>query len=222
MPDPLMPRRDGWLRHRSQGGDSPIAFDGDIQQTGRKGGRLVANSLLDFVMALVRDPDAAAHYAANPAQAIADANLTDVTSADVNHLIPVVAESMSTVVPSAAAGGVLDDAHNVWASGAATAAFDAFDDHLPIRGADVVAAHVPTVANVIQQPEDGAPTIVDHGFDGFDDLPEVGAVSPSDHALAYDVPVVDESHAADAGQVDDLHHGTVDDHPQDPGFDIFA
>lgn len=182
----------------------------------------MANSLLDFVMALVRDPDAAAHYAANPAQAIADAHLTDVTSADVNHLIPVVAESMSTVVPSAAAGSVLDDAHNVWASGAATAAFDAFDDHLPIRGADVVAAHVPTVANVIQQPEDDAPTIVDHGFDGFDDLHEVSAVSPSDHALAYDVPVVDEGHATDAGQVDDLHHGVVDDHPQDPGFDIFA
>ena len=35
----------------------------------------MANSLLDFVMSLVRDPDAAAHYAANPAQAIADANL---------------------------------------------------------------------------------------------------------------------------------------------------
>ena len=182
----------------------------------------MANSLLDFVMALVRDPDAAAHYAANPAQAIADAHLTDVTSADVNHLIPVVAESMSTVVPSAAAGSVLDDAHNVWASGAATAAFDAFDDHLPIRGVDVVAAHVPTVANVIQQPEDDAPTIVDHGFDGFDDLHEVSAVTPSDHALAYDVPVVDEGHATDAGQVDDLHHGVVDDHPQDPGFDIFA
>ncbi|MDT5390903.1 MAG: hypothetical protein QOE04_4544, partial [Mycobacterium sp.] len=56
----------------------------------------MANSLLDFVMSLVRDPDAAAHYAADPTQAIADANLTDVTSADVNHLIPVVAESLSS------------------------------------------------------------------------------------------------------------------------------
>ena len=37
----------------------------------------MANSLLDFVMSLVRDPDAAAQYAANPAQTIADANLTD-------------------------------------------------------------------------------------------------------------------------------------------------
>jgi hypothetical protein len=182
----------------------------------------VANSLLDFVMSLVRDPDAAAQYAANPAQAIADAHLTDVTSADVNHLIPVVAESMSTVVPSAAAGSTLDDVHNVWASGAATAAFDAFDDHLPIRGADVVAAHVPTVANVIQQPEDAAPTIVDHGFDDFQDLHEVSAVSPADHVPAYDVPVVDDGHAAVAAPVDDVHHGVVDDHPQDPGFDFFA
>ena len=31
----------------------------------------MANSLLDFVMSLVRDPDAAAAYAADPAQAIA-------------------------------------------------------------------------------------------------------------------------------------------------------
>ena len=30
----------------------------------------MANSLLDFVMSLVRDPDAAAHYAADPAQAL--------------------------------------------------------------------------------------------------------------------------------------------------------
>ena len=129
----------------------------------------MANSLLDFVMSLVRDPDAAAQYAANPAQAIADAHLTDVTSVDVDHLIPVVAESMSTVVPSGGfAGGadtLLDSAHNVWASGAATAAFDAFDDHLPLQGNDVIADHVPTVANVIELPEDSSPTIVDPGFD---------------------------------------------------------
>src|ERR1700712_3067518 len=114
----------------------------------------MANSLLDFVMSLVRDPDAAAHYAANPAQAIADANLTDVTSVDVNHLIPVVAESMSTVVPSAGGSGgadtLRDPAHKVGPSGAAPAAFDAFDDPLPIQGGGLdmgeVADHVPTVA----------------------------------------------------------------------------
>ena len=99
----------------------------------------MANSLLDFVMSLVRDPDAAAAYAADPAQAIADANLTDVTSVDVNNLIPVVSESLSMAVPSTGADTVVDDhAGNVWASGAATAAFDAFDDHVPAVAADEV------------------------------------------------------------------------------------
>lgn len=188
----------------------------------------MANSLLDFVMSLVRDPDAAAQYAANPAQAITDANLTGVTSVDVNHLIPVVAESMSTVVPSgsvpAGADTLLDSAHNVWASGAATAAFDAFDDHLPLQGADVVADHVPTVANVIQQPEDSAPAIVDHGFD-VADVPSVATVT--DAPTVFDAPVIDDLHVQDVTSADDAHHaiGAVDDHvdhPQDHGFDIFT
>ena len=63
----------------------------------------MANPLLDFVMSLVRDPDAAAQYAADPARAIHAANLTDVTSADVNALIPVVSESLSTAVPTTGA-----------------------------------------------------------------------------------------------------------------------
>ena len=63
----------------------------------------MANPLLDFVMSLVRDPDAAAQYAADPAQAIHAANLTDVTSADVNALIPVVSESLSTAAPATGA-----------------------------------------------------------------------------------------------------------------------
>ena len=84
----------------------------------------MANSLLDFVLSLVRDPDAVARYAADPAGAIADAHLTDVTSADVNNLIPMVTDSMSTAAPALGADG------NVWTSGAATAAFDAFDAHL--------------------------------------------------------------------------------------------
>jgi hypothetical protein len=192
----------------------------------------VANSLLDFVMSLVRDPDAAAQYAADPAQAIADANLTDVTSVDVNHLIPVVAESMSTVMPSggvaSGADTVLDSAHNVWASGAATAAFDAFDDHLPIQGSDVVADHVPTVANVIDQPEDSAPTIVDPGFDDA----SVPLIADPSATVSLDAPMIDDVHVPDAVATDDSmdagHHdfgGAVDDqldHPQDPGFDIFT
>ncbi|OBK16498.1 Rv0340 family IniB-related protein [Mycobacterium asiaticum] len=92
----------------------------------------MANSLLDFVISLVRDPDAAARYAANPAQAIADAHLTDVTSTDVNNLIPVVSDSLSMAAPSiGGAGAPVADHGNVWASGAATAAFDAFTPHAP-------------------------------------------------------------------------------------------
>ncbi len=189
----------------------------------------MANSLLDFVMSLVRDPDAAAQYAANPAQAIADANLTDVTSVDVNHLIPVVAESMSTVMPSGGfAGGtdtLLDSAHNVWASGAATAAFDAFDDRPVTQGSDVVADQVPTVASVIELPEDSAPTIVDPGF-GDASVPTI--TSPADLDMAMDAPAIDDVHIPDAVPMDDLAavgHDAIDDHPvhpQDPGFDIFT
>lgn len=93
----------------------------------------MANSLLDFVMSLVRDADAAAAYAADPSQAIADANLTDVTSVDVNNLIPVVSESLSMAPPAAGADAVSGglEAGNVWASGAATSAFDAFGDQVP-------------------------------------------------------------------------------------------
>jgi hypothetical protein len=187
----------------------------------------MANSLLDFVMSLVRDPDAAAHYAADPAQAIADAHLTDVTSADVNHLIPVVAESMSTVVPTAGTSGggdtLLDSVHNVWASGAATAAFDAFDDHLPIQGSDIVADHVPTITTAVDQPADSAPTIVDHGFDAVPLLAE-----PADQGVAFDTHLVDDVHVPDVASLDDAHHvdyhpdDHLDDHPQGPGFDIFT
>ncbi|WP_263993181.1 Rv0340 family IniB-related protein, partial [Mycolicibacterium fallax] len=55
----------------------------------------MANELLDFVMSIVRDPEVAARFAANPEQALLEANLTNVTSADVNALIPVVSESLS-------------------------------------------------------------------------------------------------------------------------------
>jgi len=109
----------------------------------------MANTLLDFVMSLVRDPEAAARYAADPAQAIADADLNGVTSVDVDNLIPVVSESLSM----GATGGSLDPfgdpfgaapTDNVWASGAATAAFDAFGDHVPFdTGSGGQVIHVP-------------------------------------------------------------------------------
>lgn len=171
----------------------------------------MANSLLDFVMSVVRDPDAAAQYAANPTQAIADANLTDVSSVDVNNLIPVVTESLSMGLPSTGADSIVDGADgNVWASGAATAAFDAFDDHLPVQVTDVIDHDVPVIA---QQPDDLAvPSLA-----SADDFEQ--AAQPVIDDVPLDVPL-DSPLAAEA---QDWAQTLVDDapHPEDPGFDVF-
>lgn len=108
----------------------------------------MANSLLDFVISLVRDPEAAARYAANPVQSIADAHLTNVTSTDVNNLIPVVSDSLSMAAPPGAVSGTqVVDHGNVWASGAAAAALDAFSPQPPVG---VVHQHV--APGVINEP----------------------------------------------------------------------
>ncbi|SIK63578.1 Uncharacterised protein [Mycobacteroides abscessus subsp. abscessus] len=62
----------------------------------------MGNNLLDFVMALVRDQDMAAQYAANPERVIADAHLDGVQPSDVSALIPVVSESMPSISQLAA------------------------------------------------------------------------------------------------------------------------
>jgi hypothetical protein len=151
-----------------------------------EGGKLMANSLLDFVMSLVRDPEAAARYAENPDQAIHDANLIDVTSADVSNLIPVVSESLSTAVPTAGSDAVIGDAAgNVWASGAATAAFDAFDD--------------PAITQVIDDAPSAVPDLVDQpdaalqpGLDVLADAGVPGVASADDPSLQFDAPVIDD------------------------------
>ncbi|BBY03949.1 Rv0340 family IniB-related protein [Mycobacterium seoulense] len=112
----------------------------------------MANALLDFVMSLVRDPQAAARYAADPAQAIAEAHLTGVTSADVNHLIPMVSDSLSMSTPGGT-GGTTEHG-NVWASGAATAAFDAFPAHAPVQDSGGTDGHGLT-GHVIDHPPVG-------------------------------------------------------------------
>ncbi len=178
----------------------------------------MANSLLDFVMSLVRDPDAAAAYAADPAQAITDANLTDVTSVDVNNLIPVVSESLSMSVPSTGTDSlVADQAANVWASGAATAAFDAFDDHVPAVALDDV--HSMT-ANLVTEPDAG----VQSGLDVLADagVPTVAGID--DPSLQFDGPVIDEAPIDERVDKDDWSHAVADDQHIDDdssGFDIF-
>lgn len=117
----------------------------------------MANSLLDFVISLVRDPDVAARYAANPAQSIADAHLTNVTSADVSNLIPVVSDSLSMANPGAdSPGSLVADHSNVWASGAAAAALDSFSPQ-PAAG---VVDHRGPASNAISPLSTPAPSHV--------------------------------------------------------------
>src|SRR5262245_23247475 len=181
----------------------------------------MANSLLDFVMSLVRDPDAAAAYAADPSQAIADAHLTDVSSVDVNNLIPVVSESLSMAAPSTSADTLIDDhASNVWTSGAATAAFDAFADHVPA----VVSDQVHSVAdNLITDPDPGLQP-------GGDVVPDAGVpdvAAADDPSLHFDGPVLDDAPVIDVHDThvdDDWSHAAPEDHhldAGDSGFDIF-
>lgn len=181
----------------------------------------MANTLLDFVMSLVRDPEAAAHYAADPAQAIADANLTDVTSADVNNLIPVVSESLSTSGAGGGLGdlGAADPGGNVWASGAATAAFDAFGDHLPLDSPND--AWDATAGNVIDQPGSldhlvSTASAIDDG--ALLDQPLDDLSLQLNEPVIEDVPISDPGPAPDWAQpiVDDQHHTD-----NGGGFDIF-
>jgi len=174
----------------------------------------MANSLLDFVMSLVRDPDAAARYAADPAGAIADAHLMDVTSADVNNLIPMVADSLSMAAPPIGGGQVADG--NVWASGAATAAFDAFDAHLPAIAPETHAV----IADVINQPAEAAHSAIS---DAVID-PDPSGIGPVE--TTYQVTDHQPGGEALADWADNagFGHSHVDDsHPSGDhlGFDIF-
>lgn len=174
----------------------------------------MANSLLDFVISLVRDPDVAARYAADPAQAIADAHLTDVTSADVNNLIPMVSDSLSMSTPGGAlSGGPVVEHGNVWASGAAAAALDAFAPH---AATGWVGNHTPA-SGVISQPATPAPAPAPadphpmnpgpHGSSPLltdVDAPVAAAdhaVFPADHLPFWDHPTA-HPHTADPD-----HHG---------------
>jgi hypothetical protein len=177
----------------------------------------MANSLLDFVISLVRDPDAAARYAANPAQSIVDAHLTNVTSADVNNLIPMVSDSLSMANPGGSAPGApVSDHGNVWASGAAAAALDAFSPQAP--------------AGVVHQhgPEDGvinAPPVSGPGETRTDPRPLVtDPHAPSVLVTGAEVPDATVDHgvfpAADPGGWDHSVNHPHTPHPNHQGFGI--
>lgn len=177
----------------------------------------MANSLLDFVMSLVRDPDAAARYAENPDQAILDANLTNVTTADVSNLIPVVTESLGATVPSTGAEGIVDMADNVWASGAATAAFDAFDDQVPVQAVDDM--H-PTITEYVDSSDD----VLDSGLDALHDSNIPGVVGADDGSLQFDQPIIDDLPVFDLpadGHLSDTVIEVADMDSDPSGYDIF-
>ena len=169
----------------------------------------MANSLLDFVMSVVRDPDVAARYAADPAQTIADANLTDVTSADVSSLIPVVTESLSmAAAPSAGVDTAIieDAASNVWASGAATSAFDAFDafdDQLPEQAFDDVP---PVVTDLVGQPDQA----LQSGLDVLADAGVPTAAAGEDPSLQFDTTIIDDLPIDEPLSADDWQHAVAE------------
>jgi hypothetical protein len=181
----------------------------------------MANSLLDFVMSLVRDPVAAARYAENPDQAIRDANLTDVTSADVSQLIPVVSESLSTAVPTAGTDGVIGDmAGNVWASGAATAAFDAFDAFDAPATVPTIDDAPSVVADLVDQPDQA----LQPGLDVLADAGVPGVPGADDASLQFDGPVIDDVPAQELSAEsdwDDSIAEVADLNSDASGFDVF-
>ncbi|MGB6275355.1 MAG: IniB N-terminal domain-containing protein, partial [Rhodococcus sp. (in: high G+C Gram-positive bacteria)] len=54
---------------------------------------MATNAVLDFILSLLRDDQAAAAYCANPEMSLAAAGLGDVTHADIVAVAPLVAES---------------------------------------------------------------------------------------------------------------------------------
>ena len=104
----------------------------------------------------------------------------------------------------------------IWTSGAATSAFDAFNDHVPTVVTDQ--AHS-LVANLVADPDPG----VHAGLDALTNagVPDVAGLD--DPSLHFDGPVIDEP-ALDTHVDDDWSHAAPEEHHLDadnPGFDIF-
>lgn len=175
---------------------------------------VMGNSLLDFVMALVRDPEVAARYAADPARALAAAGLPGVTTADVESLRPMVTDSLATATPAfGAAPTAITDAANVWASGAATAAFDAFGITPPAP----VVPTISTASSLESALPGGAETAADAEVFPAADMPP-----PPDGVLTPPAEWADPTGLGDpAPGVDPAGHHP-DAHPGDgAGFDLF-
>ncbi|GAB2720117.1 IniB N-terminal domain-containing protein [Nocardia thraciensis] len=84
------------------------------------------NAIREFLIGL-RDDEAAAHYRADPAQALAAAGLTTVTPEDIAAVAPVLAESTLVTAPATA---------SVWAPVDMAEAFGDRGIDAPAAGAD--------------------------------------------------------------------------------------
>jgi hypothetical protein len=60
----------------------------------------VASSLLDFILNLLKDPEAAQAFMDDPQAALEDAGLEDITSVDLDDIMPVVLDQSSVEVDS--------------------------------------------------------------------------------------------------------------------------
>jgi hypothetical protein len=173
----------------------------------------MANELFDFVISLVRDPAAAARYAADPVQAIADAQLTGVTSADVNNLLPMVSDSLSMTEPLFAVADSVDG--NVWTSGAATAALDAFSPPTPVTAHP--APHVIDPTTLPELTEISAEPVADYTstLDGFDTSHQVSDNKVTHPAFEDGVVGIDDNAGWETW--DQAHEALP---PSHPGFEI--
>ena len=110
-----------------------------------------------------------------------------------------------------------DLADNVWASGAATAAFDAFDDQVPVQAVDDVHS---VITDYVDQPDPA----LHSGLDALGDAGVPGVVGSDDAALQFDQPVIDDLPVIDLPADGDLSDTIIEvaDMDSDPsGFDIF-
>ena len=120
-------------------------------------------------------------------------------------------------MPTTGADGIVDMADNVWASGAATAAFDAFDDQVPVQAFDDV--HT-TITDHVDSPDE----VLHTGLDTLGDAGVPGVVGSDDGSLQFDQDMMDDLPVIDLPADSDVGATIIEvaDMDSDPsGFDIF-
>jgi hypothetical protein len=108
-------------------------------------------------------------------------------------------------------------AGNVWASGAATAAFDAFDDQVPVQAVD---DGYTAITDYVDSPDQALHT----GLDALGDSGVPGVVGSDDGSLQFDPSIIEDLPVIDLPADGDLHDTIIEvaDMDSDPsGFDIF-